>query len=105
MLFVNSYTDICTTLILDGDYMPFVKLGSTAGVNRVFLVSSLDSKSGNITITVPFSFGSTTSTSLSVSHITVYFCTSNNNSCKRGCQTNLGRRRHYSRYGHGHIGF
>lgn len=54
----------------DGSYISFVELGSTTNINQVPLVSALDSKSGNLTISTPFSFGSTVSTSLSVSHFT-----------------------------------
>lgn len=54
-------------LPLDGSYIGFVELGSTTGINQVPLMSALDSKSVNVTISTPFSFGSTASTSLSVS--------------------------------------
>lgn len=67
MVFVNYGHVHVYYIVLDGDYMAFVELGSTAGVNRISLASSLDSKSGNITISIPFSFGSTTLTSLAVS--------------------------------------
>lgn len=53
-------------LPLDGSYIGFVELGSTTGINQVPLMSALDSKSVNVTISTPFSFGSTASTSLSV---------------------------------------
>lgn len=52
---------------LDGSYIRFVELGSTTGINQVPLMFALDSKSANVTISTPFSFGSTLSTSLSVS--------------------------------------
>ena len=51
----------------DGSYIHSVELGSTTNINQVPLVSALDSKSANVTISTPFSFGSTVSTSLSVS--------------------------------------
>ena len=53
--------------VIDGDYIPFLELGRTADVNRIPLMSTLDSKSANITIPVPFAFGSTRLTSLAVS--------------------------------------
>jgi hypothetical protein len=59
-------------LHLDGSYIPFVELGSTTGINQVPLMSALDSKSANVTISTPFSFGSTVSTSLSVSQFCIY---------------------------------
>ena len=58
---------------LDGSYISFVELGSTTGVNQVPLMSALDSKSANVTISTPFSFGSTASTSLSVRQLYIYF--------------------------------
>ena len=63
----STLIDFCAIIILDGYYIPFVELGSTNNINRVPLMSTLDSKSGNVTISTPFSFGSTVSTSLSVS--------------------------------------
>ena len=66
----NMSVDIVCCCVIDGDYIPFLELGRTADVNRVPLMSTLDSKSANISIPVPFAFGSTRLTSLAVSIVT-----------------------------------
>lgn len=67
--YVHGINDIhcvhCCVIV--GDYIPFLELGRTADVSRVPLMSTLDSKSANISIPVPFAFGSTRLTSLAVS--------------------------------------
>ena len=63
---------LSTKLITDGDYIPFLDLGSTTNINQVPLMSTLDSKSGNITIPSPFPFGGSFFTSLSVSSIVLH---------------------------------